>query len=338
MVTDIQLDSLSVQLPNGACIHAHSVGTLLLPNLPLPLVAYIFKDTALSPSLLSISELCKAGCLVQFTNANFIATYNGCTVVQQDRSSYDSLWHVTLPTVQPHACASAAQYHSIPSSSSTDESFVRFMHAAFGSPALSSFANAIRCKFIPSLPRLTSDILSANPPHTTPTALGHFDQTRQGQQSTKRFVSLFPDTEESTLETVSPIMDNSINNHAYIHVFVLTETMHSDLTGKFPVTSFSGMQYLIISVLDGYVHVEPMKSRHHLEYIAAYKRTINFFSKLGRKPIFQRLDNETSAALESFARSNDISIQYCAPHQHRALKAERAIRTFKIILLQHCVP
>ena len=86
MVTDIQLDSLSVQLPNGACIHAHSVGSLRLPNLPLPLVAYIFKDTDLSLSLLSISELCKAGCVVQFTNANFIATYNGCTVVQQDKS------------------------------------------------------------------------------------------------------------------------------------------------------------------------------------------------------------------------------------------------------------
>ena len=50
---------------------------------------------------------------------------------------------------------------------------------------------------------------------------------------------------------------------------------------------------------------------------------------LGRKPIFQRLDNETSTALETFARTNSISIQYCAPHQHRALKAERAIRTFK---------
>ena len=70
-----------------------------------------------------------------------------------------------------------------------------------------------------------------------------------------------------------------------------------------------------------------MKSRYHSEYIAAYKRTIS--SKLGRKLIFQRLDNETSAALESFARSNGISIQYCAPHQHRALKVERAIRTFK---------
>ena len=78
MVNDIRSDSLSVQLPNGACIHAHSVGSLWSPNLHLPLVAYIF----LSLSLLSISELCKAGCSVQFTNEKFIATYDGCTVVR----------------------------------------------------------------------------------------------------------------------------------------------------------------------------------------------------------------------------------------------------------------
>ena len=103
--------------------------------------------------------------------------------------------------------------------------------------------------------------------------------------------------------------------------------MHSDLTGKFPVTSFSGMQYIIVSLMDGYIHVEPMRSRHHLEYVGAYKRSI--FAKLGRKLLFQRLDNETSTAIEIFACTNNISIQYCAPHQHRALQAERAIRTFK---------
>ena len=92
---------------------------------------------------------------------------------------------------------------------------------------------------------------TANPPHTTPTALG---QIRQGQQSTKRFVSLFHDflcIENDVSELEPPTSETSINNHAYVHVFMLTETMHSDLTGKFPITSFSGMQYIIISVLDG---------------------------------------------------------------------------------------
>ena len=227
------------------------------------------------------------------------------------------------------ASASTVVYNPAPTSNSTDSAFIHFIHAAFGSPSLSSCNRAIRANYFPSLSRLTTAIVTAYPPHTIPTALGHLDQTRQGQKSTKRFVSLFTDTTADPIDDITPLSDVAINNDTYTRVFTLTETMHSDLTGKFPVTSFSGMQYIIVSVMGGYIHVEPMRTRHHLEYIAAYKRTINFFSRLGRKPIIQRLDNETSSALETFARTNNISIQYCAPHQHRALRAERAIRTFK---------
>ena len=227
------------------------------------------------------------------------------------------------------ANASTNTYTPAPTKSSKDGDFVKFIHASFGSPALSTYTDAVRANYLPSLTRLTCAVLATNPPHTIPTALGHLDQVRQGQNSTKRFVSLFTDMDGDSPDDIHVATENSIDSHTYTHVFALTETMHSDLTGKFPVTSFSGMQYIIVSVMDGYIHVEPMRSRHHLEYIAAYKRTINFFSMLERKPIFQRLDNETSTALETFARTNSISIQCCAPHQHRALKAERAIRTFK---------
>ena len=116
---------------------------------------------------------------------------------------------------------------------------------------------------------------------------------------------------------------------AYTQVILASQTLHSDLTGRFPVTSRNGAQYLFVSVLDGYIHVETMKTRHHAEYIDAYKRTLNFFARFGRRPAFQRLDNETSAPLEAFALTNKITIQYCPPHTHRSLKAERAIRTLK---------
>ena len=46
-------------------------------------------------------------------------------------------------------------------------------------------------------------------------------------------------------------------------------------------------------------------------------------------PAFDRLDNETSSALEHYCKQSDITIQYVPPHNHRANKAERAIRTFK---------
>ena len=68
-----------------------------------------------------------------------------------------------------------------------------------------------------------------------------------------------------------------------------------------------------------------MTSRHQTSYITAYESTLSFWDALGHK----RLDNETSSALEHYATKNNVSIQYCPPGQHRSLKAERAIRTFK---------
>lgn len=108
---------------------------------------------------------------------------------------------------QSHTRAATVPYHSVRTNSSTDDAFVRFMHEAFGSPAISSFAAAVKRKYMPSLSRLTSSILVANPPHTTPTALGHLDQIRQGQQSTKRFKSLFQDVEDDASELEPPISD-----------------------------------------------------------------------------------------------------------------------------------
>ena len=331
MLSNIHPDNLSVRLPNGDCIHSHSVGSLHLPNLNQAIIAHIFEDSELSLSLLSISDLCDAGCTATFSAEHIIIKHNECIIIQDSKQKQDSLWHVTLPNTQVHATAANVAYSPAPTHSSKDGDFVRFIHASFGSPALSTFTNAIRANYLPSIPRLTCALLASHSPHTIPTALGHLDQIRQKHNSTKRFISLFADTEvdSESLDTVQSATDTTIDSNTYTSVFALTETMHSDLTGKFPVTSFSGMQYIIVSVMDGYIHIEPMRSRHHLEYIAAYKRTINFFSNLGRKPLFQRLDNETSNALETFARTNNISIQYCAPHQHRALRAERAIRTFK---------
>ena len=295
MLTQIHSDSLSVQLPNGACIHSHSVGSLHLPNLNQAIFAHIFEDSELSLSLLSIPDLCNAGCSADLITIR----HNGCIILEENKQKGDSLWHVTLPSILGHASAANVAYSSAPTNSSKDGEFVRFIHASFGNPALSTFTNAVRANYLPSLPRLTCAMLTAHPPYTIPTALGHLDQARQGQNSTKRFVSLFTDTDNNLLDAVHPEPETVIDSNTYTHVFALTETMHFDLTGKFSVTSFSGMQYIIVSVMDGYIHVEPMRSRHHLEYVAAYKRTVNFFSKLGRKPLFQRLESLTALSIKS---------------------------------------
>ena len=113
------------------------------------------------------------------------------------------------------------------------------MHAAFGNPALSTFQHAVRSHYLPSLLRFTISNVLAHSPHTISTALGHLDQTQQGQRSTNRFISLFNDkpTEDAAHDIDSEHINYGHANHTYTHVYVLTDTMHSDLTGKFSVTS-----------------------------------------------------------------------------------------------------
>lgn len=66
----------------------------------------------------------------------------------------------------------------------------------------------------------------------------------------------------------------------------------------------------------------------------SFKLVVKFFTALGRKPFYQRLDNETSATLENYLKAEHITIQYCPPGQDRSNIAERSIQTFK----NHAIP
>jgi hypothetical protein len=105
---------------------------------------------------------------------------------------------------------------------------------------------------------------------------------------------------------------------------------HSDATGRLPVASYRGNNYILVSVYKNYIHAEPMPSREKESYIEAYRKTYQILGGKGHKPNCQKLDNETSQALEDFF-ANEVKVdwQYVPPSSHRRNKAERAIRTFK---------
>ena len=67
---------------------------MYFPNLPLPISAYIFPDHILHTSLLSVSELCNAGCIATFTATSFDLTYNTLPVMQGNKLSEEKLWSV----------------------------------------------------------------------------------------------------------------------------------------------------------------------------------------------------------------------------------------------------
>lgn len=211
---------LNVTQPNGTTIQSHQSGSLHFPHLAHPFQAHIFDDADLSLSLLSVSEMCRAGCSATFTDTDVSVHYNEQLILRGDKNAHASLWHVPLPPViyaTPSVASAVTTFDPAPTAHSNDADFVRFMHAAFGSPALSTFQHAVRSHYMPSLPRLTISNVLAHPPHTLPTALGHLDQTRNNHISiqycaphqhralkAERAIRTFKNHFISTLCTVAP--------------------------------------------------------------------------------------------------------------------------------------
>jgi hypothetical protein len=107
--------------------------------------------------------------------------------------------------------------------------------------------------------------------------------------------------------------------------------IYTDPTGKFLTPGVSGNQYvLIVYEYNGnYIYGAPMPNRTGPSIIATYKTAIHLFESRGFKPLFQRLDNEASRALQTFMDEEDIDFQLAPPQVHRRNPAECAIRTFK---------
>lgn len=312
---------LSVIFPDGAT--ATSIGTtsVALPSTSIALPAHVFDDSSLGQSLFSIAEITQRDVDATFSKSGLHLYHDG-TLVHFSAKDPDAVsWQ--LPICRPvQLLSSANAVISLPS----DKKFVDFMHASFGSPAISTFLKALRRNYLPSLPRLTSSLVSRHSPNTVATALGHLDQTRSGIDSTEE--SHTSNSSENKVLHNIPTDQHPEDTDPYIYT-KLSSTADADASGRFPIQSISKDEYQLVSYYGGYIHVEPMSSRHHTSYIAAYDKTFTFWAQYGPLPDVLRLDNETSHALEVFVATRVKSFQYFPPGNHRANRAERAMRTWK---------
>ena len=94
----------------------------------------------------------------------------------------------------------------------------------------------------------------------------------------------------------------------------------------------SGNQYMMIFFEEdgNYIHVEATTDRTTGSTIQAYSNALALFSKRHGKQKIARLDNETSGKLEAYlSKEHQMELEFVPPGTHRALKAERAIETWK---------
>lgn len=329
-VTKKQLKNLSIGLPNGNTITSTTAGLLSFPgavgntltptqhNIP----AHILADKDLSTSLLAIAPLCDNGLTVVLTNTSIQVTdvpvQVPYVVYHGFKKPEDRLWALPLESQKSslHGSANIVVKHDNLSDA------VAWVHASFGSPPTSSFLNMLSRMFV-RIPGISAKIARANMPNSMATAMGHLKRTRMGQHSTK------PVEIKSQLTAISQDVEEPDDpNNLYIQILD-PASCHIDNTGRFPVTSVSGNNYILIAVCDGYIRAVPMPSRKATDIVKAVKSVFVFFTSHGRSPLLQRLDNETSNHLFDFYRTNDITWQLVPPYCHRGNKAEKAIGTYK---------
>ena len=323
---------LSVQFPDGVFAQSSGLASVALPSTAEALPAHVFPDKALTQSLYGIMDITKnKGYDVTFSHDGLAIQYAGAPVYYSPKLPTDLVWHLPLsPPLLSSPAVPANAVVSLPS----DNTFVAFMHAAFGSPVISTFLRALRLGWLDTIPRLTAALVSAHRPNSVATALGHLDQKRQGLDSTTTARISTPRTpmSESIDDCRDPLDpdDNDIYDSANVPpVFCkLFTTADIDASGRFPVVSVHKHEYMLLSYYKGYVHVEPLHSRHHTSYIDAYRRTYDFWKQYGSIPAIVCLDNETSTQLQQFIETF-ATFTYFPPGNHRANRAERGIRTWK---------
>ena len=100
-------------------------------------------------------------------------------------------------------------------------------------------------------------------------------------------------------DTFPPPLANGDQTHQCYATILPIEhkgKVYTDQTGRFPVPSSQGNNYVFVYYCQdsNYIHFEPIKNQTANELLAAYKRSIAPFIAAGFRPKLHILDNECS--------------------------------------------
>jgi hypothetical protein len=315
---------LAIRNPNGSIMYSTHVAKLDLPHLPATArQVHIVPDLA-SHTLVSIGQLCDAGCDVTFNATAVTVKYNNLLVLQGNRTATTRLWHFDVPTPTPPPIPNEHAMSAV--GSATPAELVAFAHASLFSPSLSTLAIAIKKGFVNNFPGLTKKSLTKHPPRLFAMVKGHMDQARKNQGFTKKKTEPTDPT-----DNFPSLLTKERSHYSYAVVMEPTGQVYSNQTRKFVQPSSNGNNYLFIlyNYDSNLILAEPMKTRSAQSIFGAYKTVHTKLCQSGLKPKLQRLDIECSAALKEFMTAENIDFQLVPPGTHRRNAAERAIRTFK---------
>ena len=131
---------------------------------------------------------------------------------------------------------------------------------------------------------------------------------------------------------ISPAPNTKSNKVAYV-VIDRNEmnTAYQDLTGRFPILSARGNEYIMIGYhFDAnYIMAHPVRDCTAGTLTKAWEHMHKEFQRAGSAPETWVLNNEKSNEFKSAFNKYDVQYQLVPPRSHRRNLAERAIQTWK---------
>lgn len=328
----------------------------LHPDLP-PQATTAAVLPSLQQPLLSLGQFCDSGFDLILTASDVllkkheeVSQYDAKSIGKRNNAT--GLWDIpitpqstTIHTRQTSSTQTANNAYNM----QTKRELITFLHAAAFSPTVTTWCAAIDKGFFCTWPGLTSAMVRKHLPKSMATAKGHLKEERQGLRSTKNLTqhphtsSYEPhsdnhpaNTDTTTEDSVEMTADNTARTNCfYVAKLYLDGKVASDLTGRFPTTSFDGNKYIMILYSDDAngILAQPVKNRSEQELVDAIKVLHTRINHANLPLRFHIMDNECPAGLKRYLNEQNIQYQLVPPYYHRQNPAERAIQTFKAHLI-----
>lgn len=349
---------LKVRLPDGGHVTSTHTCTLDLPELPTKARLGHIILGLVSHSLLLVIKLCNAGCEVIFNKIGCIIKYGGKIVFTGDKCTKTGLWMVPIsnkPTkllqmlipppqeVLNHlelagwAQETTANIHP----TTAQPELAKYLHQhqiIFSLPKI-TLLKAINNHQLDSFPGLTYDLINKHLPQSTATEKGHMIRTRQGLRSTRADREGILDARK-LVDNMNPTEQicTAVDNEMFYFAALADQNenpIYSDLAGRFPVRSYSGVNYIFIAYVYtiNAIIIRPMKSRSDEHMVKTFQDIYTYLKTKNLSTKLHVLDNECSKAVKTYINSQQVKIQLVKPHNHRVNAAETAVKAAKYHLI-----
>ena len=292
----------------------------------------------LKKSLMSVGQLADQGYTTIFhpkdqgVTVHNTVDITASTPVLQGCRSKSGLWKIKLTdkakvsAPQKQTTCEANNVYTLPAVKQS----IRYLHAAAGYPTKETWIAAVKAGNFSSWPGLTEQAIKRHFPESNETQCGHLKKQRQHVRSTKQ---THPNQRIKNTPHTEPTPE-----HGVIHVVIFNSnnTVYTDQTGKFPITSNRGNKYIMImyEVGSNCIDAEPFKNRSENELVKTYEILYERLTRTNKvAPKLHILDNEAPTILKKIIKQR-CTMQLVPPDTHRRNLAERAIQTFKAHFLR----